>query len=81
MEQIPRKRSNLQPFLGKEISLGNRRLMNSMVSLDMGDFFFCKRYGHLMGWSTPVDLAMLSWTWVMMSWTWVMTSWTWVMTS
>jgi hypothetical protein len=25
--------------------------------LDLGDFFSCKRYGHLMGWSTPVDLG------------------------
>jgi hypothetical protein len=23
----------------------------------LGNFFFFKRYGHLMGWSTPVDLG------------------------
>jgi hypothetical protein len=31
--------------------------MNPIVSLDLRDFFFCKRYGHLMGWSMPVDLG------------------------
>jgi hypothetical protein len=31
--------------------------MNPMVPLDLRDFFFCKRYDHLMGWSTPVDLG------------------------
>jgi hypothetical protein len=31
--------------------------MNPTVYLDLGDFFFCKRYGHLMGWSTLVDLG------------------------
>jgi hypothetical protein len=25
--------------------------------LDLRDFFFCKRYGHLLGWSTPIDLG------------------------
>jgi hypothetical protein len=31
--------------------------MKPTVPLDLGDFFSCKRYGHLMGWSTPVDLG------------------------
>jgi hypothetical protein len=46
--------------------------MNPPVPLDLGDFFFCKRYGHLMGWSMPVDLGhMTSWTWDhLTSWTW-----------
>jgi hypothetical protein len=35
----------------------NSRHMNSTVPLDFGDFFPCKSYGHLMGWSTPVDLG------------------------
>jgi hypothetical protein len=56
-DQIPRKRSNLQSFLGKRVSSGNRRLMNPTVCLDLRDFFLCKRYGHLMGWSMPVDLG------------------------
>jgi hypothetical protein len=30
--------------------------MNPMVPLELGDFFLCKRYGHLMDWLTPVDL-------------------------
>jgi hypothetical protein len=25
--------------------------------LDLGDFFSCKSYDYLMGWSTPVDLG------------------------
>jgi hypothetical protein len=37
--------------------LDNRRLMNPTIPLDLGDFFSCKRYGHLMGWSTLVDLG------------------------
>jgi hypothetical protein len=31
--------------------------MNPPVPLDLGDFVLCKRYGQLMGWSTPVDLG------------------------
>jgi hypothetical protein len=31
--------------------------MNPLVPLDLGDFVLCKRYGQLMGWSTPVDLG------------------------
>jgi hypothetical protein len=31
--------------------------MNPMVPLELGDFFLCKRYGHLMDWLTPVDLS------------------------
>jgi hypothetical protein len=31
--------------------------MNPTVPLDLGDFFSCKKYGHLIGWSTPVDLG------------------------
>jgi hypothetical protein len=31
--------------------------MNPTVSLDLEDFFSCKKYGHLMGWSTPIDLG------------------------
>jgi hypothetical protein len=31
--------------------------MNPTVPLDLGDFFSCKRYGHLIGWSTPFDLG------------------------
>jgi hypothetical protein len=31
--------------------------MNPTVPLDLGDFFSCKKYDHLMGWSTPVDLS------------------------
>jgi hypothetical protein len=31
--------------------------MNPPVPLDLGDFVLCKRYGLLMGWSTPVDLG------------------------
>jgi hypothetical protein len=31
--------------------------MNSTVPLDLGDFFSYKRYGHLIGWSTLVDLG------------------------
>jgi hypothetical protein len=31
--------------------------MNPTVPLDLGDFFFCKRYGHLMSWSMPVGLG------------------------
>jgi hypothetical protein len=31
--------------------------MNLPVPLDLGDFFFCKKYGYLMDWSTPVDLG------------------------
>jgi hypothetical protein len=27
------------------------------VPLDLGDFVFCKRYGQLMSWLTPVDLG------------------------
>jgi hypothetical protein len=42
MDQIPKKRSNLQHFLGKEVSLDNWRLMNPTVPLDLGDFFFAK---------------------------------------
>jgi hypothetical protein len=29
--------------------------MNPTVHLDFRYFFSCKSYGHLMGWSTPVD--------------------------
>jgi hypothetical protein len=47
----------LQPFLEQEVPLGNRRPMNPIVPLDLRDFFSCKRYGHLMDWSTPVDLG------------------------
>jgi hypothetical protein len=46
------------------VSLDSWRFMNPPVPLDLGDFFFCKRYGHLMGWSTLVNLGhMTSWTW------------------
>jgi hypothetical protein len=31
--------------------------MNPMVPLDLRDFFFYKRYGYLIGWSTLVDLG------------------------
>jgi hypothetical protein len=37
--------------------MNNRYFMNPTVPLDLGNFFSCKRYGHLMGWSTPVDLG------------------------
>jgi hypothetical protein len=57
MEQIPKKRSNLQPFLKKWVCLENRCPMNPTVPLDLRDFFSYKRYGHLRGWSTPVDLG------------------------
>jgi hypothetical protein len=43
-------------FLGKGMSPDNNRPMNPMVPLDLGDFFSCKSYGHLMDWSIPVDL-------------------------
>jgi hypothetical protein len=44
--------------------------MNPPVPLDLGDFFFCKIYGQLMGWSTPVDFG----PWCPLNW--AMTSWT-----
>jgi hypothetical protein len=31
--------------------------MNPTIPLDLRDFFFCKRYSHLMGWLMPVDLG------------------------
>jgi hypothetical protein len=31
--------------------------MNPPVPLDLREFFSCKRYGQLIGWSTPVDLG------------------------
>ena len=31
--------------------------MNPMVPLDLGDFFSYKRYGHLIGYLTPIDLG------------------------
>jgi hypothetical protein len=68
-------KSNLQPFLEKMIFVNNRCLLKLMVFLDLRDFFSCKRYGHLMGWSTLVDLAITSWIWVMMSWIWAIMSW------
>jgi hypothetical protein len=57
MEQIPKKKSILQPLFGERAFLDNSHPMNPMVPLELGDFFLCKRYGHLMGWSTPVDLG------------------------
>jgi hypothetical protein len=57
MEQIPRKKSNLPSFLEKKVSVSNSYPMNTMVSLDLGDFFPCKIYGLLRSWSTTVDLG------------------------
>jgi hypothetical protein len=75
-------------FLEKGIFLGNSRPMNQMVLLNLRDFFFCKSYGHLIGWSRPVhlgydvlDLGYDVLDWVMTFWTWTMMSWIWAMTS
>jgi hypothetical protein len=55
--KILKKKSNLQFFLAKGEPVGNKCPLNPIVSLDLGDFFSYKKYGHLMGWSTPVDLG------------------------
>jgi hypothetical protein len=57
MEQISRKKSIFNFFLGKMMFLNNSHPMNPMVPSDLRDFFPCKNYGHLMDSSTPVDLG------------------------
>jgi hypothetical protein len=39
------------------MSFGNSRSMNPIVPLDWRDLLPSKNYGHLRGWSTPVDLG------------------------
>ena len=45
------------PFGERGEYLGNIRLMNPMVSLDLKDFFIYKSYGHLRDWSMAIDLG------------------------
>jgi hypothetical protein len=44
-------------FSGIGEFLGNSRPMNLMIPSNLRNFFSCKSYGHLMGWSMHVDLS------------------------